>query len=440
MSDKNKARRTEAEVYIAGVDISASLRPRLISLTYTDNEEDKTDDLQIKLQDRDGVVMNEWLNSAVQSASSSSAAATSIGQTQYQVTAKSGLNVRSGPGTDYSKLGAYTYGTIVTVMSISNGWAKVKYSGKDAYLSAAYLEPTDSDAATIKTDGKNKGLSVQAIIVRQNWHTDGKDDVLDCGEFELDSITASGPPSEVTLKCTSLPYRSQVRQTKKSKAWEGYKLSKIGAEIASKNGMSLMFESAYDPEYERLEQVEESDIAFLSRLCHDAGVSLKATSNIIVMFDQAKYEKRDAVKTIVKGDGSYTKWNLATGNADTSYASCRVKYTNPATGKAIIGIAYTDDYDAKKKDNQQLEIVAKVSSVGEAETLAAKHLRLKNKFENSATFTLLGNPQIVAGVTITLEGWGLWNGKYIVKQAKHSLSQNSGYTTQISLRRVLEGY
>ena len=38
-----------------------------------------------------------------------------------------------------------------------------------------------------------------------------------------------------------------------------------------------------------------------------------------------------------------------------------------------------------------------------------------------------------------LKGWGGYDGKYIIKQAVHKLD-GSGYTTQISLRMVLEGY
>ena len=55
MSDKTMARRTDIEINFDGTDITGSIRPYLLSVTYTDNEEDETDDLQIKLQDRDSV-------------------------------------------------------------------------------------------------------------------------------------------------------------------------------------------------------------------------------------------------------------------------------------------------------------------------------------------------------------------------------------------------
>ena len=46
---------------------------------------------------------------------------------------------------------------------------------------------------------------------------------------------------------------------------------------------------------------------------------------------------------------------------------------------------------------------------------------------------------MVASVTVELKGWGAFDGKYIITQAVHTVG-GSGYTTQIKLRRVLEGY
>lgn len=431
MSEQTLARRTAVEVAFNGTDISSSIRGYLLSLTYTDNEEDETDDLQIKLQDRDSIWLEHWLEQVIQTA-----AGQIPGQAagkSYKVTAKSGLNVRAGPGTSHKKLGILTNGTMVEASSIESGWASITYNGQNAYVSAAYLKE-ESASGSVTT-----ALKIQAAILRENWNSDGKDKLLDCGEFELDSISADGPPATVTIKATSLPYSAKVRQTLNSQAWEACKLSDIAKEIAVRNGMLCMFESDTDPFYERVEQLKTSDIEFLSQLCHDAGISLKAANNILVLFNQAAYEDKAPVLTIKRGVRGYSRWKLSASTADTQYTSCRVSYVNPETGKCIEGIAKVADYDADAEDNQQLEVTAKVSSAGEAKTLAEKHLRLHNKYAKTASFTLPGEPDLVAGVTVRLEGWGAWDGKYIVSQAKHTVS-GTGYTTQVQLRKVLEGY
>ena len=138
-------------------------------------------------------------------------------------------------------------------------------------------------------------------------------------------------------------------------------------------------------------------------------------------------------------DKSYIKWSHTLGQAGTQYASCRVSYVGP-NGKPLEGIAYVKDYDAKSKTNQQLEVYAPVTSKAEAKELAAKKLRLHNKFERQVGFTYSGDPGKVAGLTFEAKDFGPWDGKYIVKQAKHTVTGSGGYTTQVSGRHVLGGY
>jgi phage protein D len=350
------ARHTDVRVIFAGVDITAEISPFITSIDYTDNEADETDDLQIKLQDRDGIWLHWWLNAAVQSASSGS--------------------------------------------------------------------------------GNVKGLIISAIIIRRNWHGDGQAAAIGTGAFELDNVKASGPPATITIKATSLPYGSATRQQLKTQGWEGYNLQGIASEIAGRAGMEVMYLSSNNPTYDRVEQFRTADIVFLTKLCHNAGISLKVMNNTIILFDQAEFECMPCIATISRGDGSYTKYNLSTGQADTQYSSCRVSYNNPQTGEYIESIAYADDAESSGENNQQLEITTRVTSIGEAQAIAEKQLRLHNKFERTATFTMLGNPYMVAGSTVMLFGFGMWDGPYIIKKSKHTVN-GSGYTTTVELRDAL---
>ena len=63
-----------------------------------------------------------------------------------------------------------------------------------------------------------------------------------------------------------------------------------------------------------------------------------------------------------------------------------------------------------------------------------------NKFERQVGFTYSGDPGKVAGLTFEAKDFGPWDGKYIVKQAKHTVTGSGGYTTQVSGRHVLGGY
>ena len=140
MSDKHLARRAETQVVLNGVDISVYVNKDWISLTYTDNEEDEADDLQIKVCDRDGKWLRKWLNSIIDggalggsvisaapegstktstSSGSSSSASGGTDKPRYRVTASTGVNIRKGAGEKYKVIGKLPYGTIVEVHGLS---------------------------------------------------------------------------------------------------------------------------------------------------------------------------------------------------------------------------------------------------------------------------------------------------------------------------------
>lgn len=546
MSDKELASRADVQVVFGGVDITAQAKQDLISFSYTDNEEDEADDFQLKVHDRDGKWLRIWLDPMVDNAAQggdvistapesestsvgTSSTGASAGTNAYKVTSSNGVNVRASADESGKLLGKLLYGTIVEVYSFSNGWAKIKYQGKTAYIkgknlksvgsgsssssgssttqSSAYSERStqevssdwaigdgvivtgnpqydswgfgkpgkyvenhqgkitylnlksgipypihvdylgwfvekqvskysgNDNSSSGATVSGSKGLQISAVICQQNRNGDGKDVLLDCGTFELDSIDASGPPSVISIKGTSLAYANTIRQTIKSRSWESTTLKDIATVITESNGMGLMFESSANPKYTRVEQYQMSDIAFLQQLCHNAGCSLKATNNILVIFDQSEYEQKETVCTIEYGaKGGYSSYKLAT-EENGNYLSCRVYYTTQS-GKVISATEYAANYDGNDNKGQHLDVRQKVSSVAEAQSLAHKILRLHNKYEYTASFTFPGNPTLVAGVTMELKDFGLWDGKYIVKQAQHDIS-SSGYTTKIKLRKIV---
>ena len=50
------------------------------------------------------------------------------------------LNVRSGRGTNYSKIGAVRGGSKVIIVETKNGWHKIKYGNGYGYVSAKYVK------------------------------------------------------------------------------------------------------------------------------------------------------------------------------------------------------------------------------------------------------------------------------------------------------------
>lgn len=466
MKQADIARHTSVGICFDGVDITKNINPYFQSLSYTDVEDFETDDLQIKLYDpekEDGrcIWLESWLCSAIENTESPSSSFQQI-DTLLSLSLLPGdeliLNSVNGYVDSVTtkpfgkKTGTFYLwdGKVINKrLRITNSPDRVGKAGQVT----CWIDEADAYNCSAKNNGDtshigqvvggdisipaSQAVKIKASIFRHNFNGDGKTEELPCGEFELDDVDVQGPPTVVTLKASSLSYSSSIRQTKKDKAWESYYLQGIANEICYSNGLSLMFLSSVNPKYTRMEQSNMSDIEFLSKLCINAGLSLKVTSSSLIIFDQCEFEKGNVIFEIIRKKTDYSKYKFSSSKAGKEYSSCRVSYVLPS-GQLIEAVAKVSDYDEESKSNQQLEIRQKVSSIAEAQTLAEKKLRLHNKFARRATFTLVGNPNLVSGVCVNVSGFGYFDGKYFITKAVHKVDK--GYTTQIELRRVLEGY
>ena len=84
----------------------------------------------------------------------------------YKVTA-SNLNVRTGASLDSKKIGLLPYGSKINPISISDGWAKINYNGKIAYVSADYIE----EYVPTYTNGLSDNSSDYLIIINPHYNS-----------------------------------------------------------------------------------------------------------------------------------------------------------------------------------------------------------------------------------------------------------------------------
>lgn len=290
-----------------------------------------------------------------------------------------------------------------------------------------------------------KGALLDAMLQQKYWQTlSALPQSLRLGLFEIDEITSSGYPSEVQIKAVSVPDNNTLRGIERSRSWEKAKLQVIANDIASAAGMSLFWDTEENPVLDRAEQTEQSDLSFLYAICKDKGLALKISDKKIIVFDEAKYEAEKAKITIVKPGTIYKKesgmkylfvgtgYSLRTKIRDI-YAACRVNYQQ-GSSKSNIEATYT----AAGKKGKTLQVNEQVESVVEALNLAKKRLREKNKDEVTGSLNMLGNFVLLSGVTVNLLGFGAFDGRYLITRASHDIG--SGYTTNIDVRRCLNGY
>ncbi len=74
------------------------------------------------------------------------------------------VRMRSGPGTSYSVLGMYNYGTEMSVIGVSYDWYKVNYGGTVGYVRSdlmTFISASDSDSSSTDGVGTVTGSSVR---------------------------------------------------------------------------------------------------------------------------------------------------------------------------------------------------------------------------------------------------------------------------------------
>lgn len=348
-----KSRRILAAVKYNSTDISADISKHLKSISYTDNLSGEADDLQLTLEDCDGLWQSDWM--------------------------------------------------------------------------------------------PEKGALLDVELEQHNWQRlSALPQRLRLGLFEIDEIVSSGYPSTAQIKAVSVPDNNTLRGSDRSRSWEKTKLQVIANDIATAAEMELFWDTEENPILDRAEQTEQSDLSFLHAVCVDQGLALKVSDKQIIIFDEQKYESVLPKITIVKMGTSYEVepemlyikaglgYSFRTKIRDI-YAACRVSYQQGKTKAKIEGL-----FTAENKTGKTLQVSEQVESVAEALRLAKKRLRDKNKDETTGTVPLVGNFALAAGSTVNVLGFGAFDGRYLIIRATHSVG--SSYSTNIEIRRCLDGY
>lgn len=349
----------------------------------------------------------------------------------------------------------------------------IKYNGKDIskdisqYLkSISYNDELDGvadDVSIVLEDRASlwqsdwmpeKGATLEITLISTSWESMNEEvRALELGIFEIDEVNLKSAPNEVTIKAVSVPNATTLRGVEHSRSWEKVDLKKVAQDIADGAKVKLFYDTEETIQLNRAEQSEESDLAFLHKLCSDNGLSVKVFNDSIVIFDTVKYESQ-SVKLIFRKNGyvppkkeanekseeerpklitEFENYSFTTAIRDI-YRECKVSHKD-GKDKALIEATFTDP---NKKIGKTLIVHTQVKDIAEAMKVAKKELRKNNESEVKASLSLRGNFDLVAGVTCQVEGFGYFDGKYIITKVGHNIS--GAYSCGVDIRRCLEGY
>lgn len=281
----------------------------------------------------------------------------------------------------------------------------------------------------------SRGTKVKCTAVCKSWEEPGKDLKLLCGEFTIDEIEYSGPPTQVRIKALTSAMTTGLRDSRKNRAWKNSSFRAIADQIAQEHNLELQYDG--DPcSFERKDQRSDSDLGFLDRQCRENGFHCKVHDGKLVIRDARKAEMQNAVLAIPMKGSMYspTSWSFKTSSADTGYTKAKSVYTDPKKGRTHTAVVEADHSGEDDDADKNITLDGRTESPADAARKAKAKLQEKNEKENTCSIDILGCPKLYAGQVISLTGFGVFAGNFLIKKATHKFS-SSGYTTSLELSK-----
>ncbi len=255
------------------------------------------------------------------------------------------------------------------------------------------------------------------------------DALLSCGQFEIDEIEVTFSPSIVTIKGLATGIKKDVR-TKNGVAYENTSLAAIAQRIAARHSLSLVGAIRHI-QIDRVTQFKERDVAFLKRIAKEYGYVFKITNSKLVFSEVDALHAANVVTT-------YKRTDITSGTLRDKvhmiYGRVSARYHDHKTKKVITYDVQSHGADDASADT--LKISSRSSSSGMSEVKAKAALKHANVEQTTGTIKVMGNVKLVAGCKVALTECGHLNGEYIIDSAHHQLSRDSGYITEIEIKRV----
>nr|DAU76685.1 MAG TPA: tail protein [Bacteriophage sp.] len=212
------------------------------------------------------------------------------------------------------------------------------------------------------------------LLVGIHEEKENETNFLDLGTFYVDEPTFEN--NRLNLKCLALPLDQNIRDQKNSVAWERITLKELVTQIASKHEMNA--EIYADNEFfGRLDQNQETDLAFINRIVKETGLNMKVSDDKIIIFDDEEMEKNDTVEIFNINDERIRSFSLKKKNKEI-YDNVEVSYYDPDKKKVIKEII------TKKELEKRNQVTTESSEEKSSENKKTKNSSKSSKDKKSS--------------------------------------------------------
>ena len=299
--------------------------------------------------------------------------------------------------------------------------------------------------------------------------------IVDKGSYKITEISWSGAPDTLHITAQSADTSDRFSEAKE-KSWHKTSLKEIIESIAAANGYTPIIGKAYqDEKIDHIDQSNESDAAFLSRLAerYDAIATVKHGRLLFVSSGEATTASGQPLPTIRITRNSGDQYTFRYSNTE-SYNAVRAYYIDKQTGKKHEVVITEDNYDpvkktvtttkkykTKRKDGKTHKTTTKeVTEIKQVDTAGKKIKTLRHTYQSPKTAATgaraaykklkrgamefdislaVGRPDVAPESPVTLQGFKpeIDAEKWVGKETVHTLDSN-GLTTAVKLQSLID--
>lgn len=212
------------------------------------------------------------------------------------------------------------------------------------------------------------------------------------------------------------------------RAWDSTTLGQIVASIAATHGLEPSCSTSLaEIPIEHLDQIKESDLAFLSRLAGQFDAIFKPVAGRLLFLKKGDNQNAKGQELpIVRIDDPASSKGTLRITESAHFKSCQASYVDPNTEQIKTVVAGTGD--------PMFKLSSPFTTQSDAQKAANSKLRNLLRGKASLNLTRPLSPQILPEMTLSIANHkpGV-DGDWIVERAEHRLD-SSGSSTQVTLQ------
>lgn len=249
------------------------------------------------------------------------------------------------------------------------------------------------------------------------------------GSYTVDSWTKAGPPKRLTVSGKAAALNGAIK-SHKIRSHHQMTVGAIVNKLASDNGLTASVDAAIGAIHiEHIDQQNESDINFLSRLAKRTGAVFKiAKGKVIFAAKGSKSFPSGKGKTaIVLTPSQVTSWQVSASERG-GFKIASAHYMDHVAGKRKT--ARIGGHGGSGTHHRDKRLYA---TKAEAEAAARGNLGDLTRGKRTVTIEMPGDPLVFAECLVTLKGFDPdCDDEYLAKSVTHTFTKG-GYTMSLSL-------